>query len=50
MVKNFLECSQYFSTMHMYMLHIVLKFQIPAFSTFRDMNFFLVQTDRKRCI
>ncbi len=39
--KNFWECSKYFSTMHLYMLHIVVKFTIPTFNTFRDMKFFL---------
>ena len=40
--KIFLECSWYFSRMHLYVLYIVMKFQAPSYNTFWDINFFLV--------
>ncbi len=42
MVKTCLECSQYFSTMHLYMSYIVVKFQTLSYNTFGD--FFLVKS------
>ncbi len=52
--KMFLECSQYFSRMHLKVFYNVVKFQIPSYNTFRVMNYFPVwflvksrQTDRQ---
>ncbi len=38
--KNFLGCSWYFSRMHMYIIYIVVEFQIPSYNTFPDVIFF----------
>ncbi len=38
----FLECSSYFSRMHLSIPYIVVKFQTPNYNIFRDMNYFLV--------
>ncbi len=61
--KLFLECSQYFSRMHLHVVvfYNVVKFQRPNCNTFWDMNYYPVwilvksgqtdgQTDRKWCI
>ncbi len=46
-LEFFLQCSLYFSMMHLIVLYIVAKFQLPNSNTLRDMNYclwFLVQS------
>ncbi len=42
MEEIFLECSSYFSWVHLKSLYIVVKFQTSTSNTFQDMNYCLV--------